>query len=139
AAPDGSIYALALSEAAATTRSSAASATATVEAAAATTAVTAATEDASAASQAQPQPTRSRSDLTNARSAVFHILADGATDVVWSSTSITGFALAAGANGVLLGTSDKGRIYSITDDGRDTLLLQSTEGQVSTLAVRGLD
>src|SRR5207244_4839418 len=38
AAPDGSIYALALSEAAATTRSSAASATATVEAAAATTA-----------------------------------------------------------------------------------------------------
>ena len=136
AAPDGSIYALALSEVAATTRSSATSATAAVEASAATTAVT---EDATAASQAQPQPTRSRSDLTNARSAVFHILPDGATDVVWSSTSITGFALAAGANGVLLGTSDKGRIYSIREDGRDTLLLQSSEGQISTLVTRGLD
>jgi len=39
----------------------------------------------------------------------------------------------------LLGTSDKGRIYSITDDGRDTLLLQSPEGQVSAIATHGSD
>jgi hypothetical protein len=40
---------------------------------------------------------------------------------------------------VLVGTADKGRIYSVTNDGRDTLLLQSTEGQISTFAVRGTE
>jgi hypothetical protein len=58
---------------------------------------------------------------------------------VWSSTSVTGFAVSATGSGVLLGTSDKGRIYSITDDGRDTLLLQSPEGQVSAIATHGSD
>jgi sugar lactone lactonase YvrE len=132
AAGDGSIYALALSEAASTMRA----ATATSDAATAAAATT--TEDAVATPQVQPAtPTRSRNDLSNVRSAIFRILPDGGTDVVWSSTSITGFALMAGRNGVLLGTSDKGRIYSITDDGRDTLLLQSTEGQISSIAARG--
>jgi len=41
--------------------------------------------------------------------------------------------------GVLIGTSDKGRIYSVTDSGRDTLLLQTTEGQISSLVARGTD
>jgi hypothetical protein len=41
--------------------------------------------------------------------------------------------------GVLIGTSDKGRIYSVTDSGRDTLLLQTTEGQISSLMARGSD
>jgi hypothetical protein len=41
--------------------------------------------------------------------------------------------------GVLIGTSDKGRVYSVTDSGRDTLLLQTTEGQVSSLMSRGSD
>ena len=40
------------------------------------------------------------------------------------------------AGTVLVGTSDKGRIYSVTNDGRDTLLLQSTEGQISSLLTR---
>ena len=37
---------------------------------------------------------------------------------------------------MLIGTADKGRIYSVTNDGRDTLLLQSPEGQISSLLVR---
>jgi hypothetical protein len=37
---------------------------------------------------------------------------------------------------VLIGTADKGRIYSVTNDGRDTLLLQSPEGQISSLFVK---
>jgi hypothetical protein len=37
---------------------------------------------------------------------------------------------------VLIGTADKGRIYSVTNDGRDTLLLQSPEGQISSLLVK---
>lgn len=131
AAQDGSIYALALSEAASTARATASTGDAATPAA--TT-----TEDAVVTPQVQPAtPTRSRNDLNNVRSAIFRILPDGGTDVVWSSTSITGFALMASRNGVLLGTSDKGRIYSITDDGRDTLLLQSTEGQISSMAARG--
>ena len=131
-ADDGAIYALGLSDAVAVNRPQA---TAAAEAAATTPAAT--DETAGAAQTQQPQPTRSRNDLTNVRSAVFRILADGGTDIVWSSTSITGFALLATRTGALLGTSDKGRIYSITNDGRDTLLLQSPEGQISALIARG--
>jgi hypothetical protein len=36
----------------------------------------------------------------------------------------------------LIGTADKGRIYSVTNDGRDTLLLQSPEGQISSMLVK---
>jgi sugar lactone lactonase YvrE len=139
-APDGSIYALALSEARSGAQS--ASATQSGDASVIVTAIAAATgaDDAAAVQAAQaPQTARSRNDLTNVRSAVFHILPDGGSDVVWSSTSITGFAIMANQGGVLIGTSDKGRIYSVTDDGRDTLLLQSTEGQISSLVGRGGD
>src|SRR5687767_9003766 len=132
-ADDGSIYALGLSDAVAVNRPQTA---ATAEAA--TTAAT--TEETAGTQQTQPaQPSRSRNDLNNVRSAVFRILSDGGTDIVWSSTSVTGFALLATRNGVLLGTSDKGRIYSITNDGRDTLLLQSPEGQISSMVARGAD
>jgi hypothetical protein len=137
-APDGSIYALALGESAATTKAST-SAAAAPDVAAAATAV--ATTDETGAVQAvqQQQPARSRNDLSNARTAVFHILSDGSTDVLWSSTTVTGFAVVASPGGVLIGTSDKGRIYSLSDDGRDTLLLQSTEGQISAMVARGSD
>jgi hypothetical protein len=69
---------------------------------------------------------------------VFRILPDGAADVVWSSTTVTAFSIAPAlqAGSVLIGTADKGRIYSVTNDGRDTLLLQSTEGQISSFLVR---
>ena len=61
----------------------------------------------------QQAPVRSRNDVSNARSAVFRILPDGATDVVWSSPSVTAFAIAPAlqAGSVLIGTADKGRIY----------------------------
>lgn len=138
-APDGSIYALALSEAASTTRASQ-TASQTGDGSTVTTTVTtiATTEETTASAQAQ-SPSRSRNDLTGVRSAVFRILPDGGTDIVWSSTSVTGFTITATPGGVLIGTSDKGRLYSVTADGRDTLLLQSTEGQISSLAARGAD
>src|SRR5205807_10166131 len=141
AAADGSVYALALGDAAATTKAGAAATstdTSAAVAAAVTSTVSATDEAAAQVAQAQ-QPVRSRNDLTNARSAVYRILPDGGSDVVWSSTSVTGFAVLAARGGVLVGTSDKGRIYSVTDDGRDTLLLQSTEGQISSLIARGAD
>jgi sugar lactone lactonase YvrE len=137
-AADGSIYALGLGDAAATAKTAtAATADATAAAAAVSTAVTA--TDEAAAAQAQPTPARSRNDLAGARSAVFRILPDGGTDIVWSSTTVTAFTVLATKGGVLIGTSDKGRVYSVTDDGRDTLLLQTTEGQISSLITRGAD
>jgi hypothetical protein len=140
-AADGSVYALALGESAATAKTGTAGAT-TSDAAAVTAAVTATvTADETGVVQLapQPQPARSRNDLTNARTAVFHILPDGSSDVLWSSTTVTGFAVLAAPGGVFIGTSDKGRIYRVTDDGRDTLLLQSTEGQISALVTKGTD
>lgn len=141
-AADGSIYALALSDAAATAR---APSTPVVtpsqpsEGATPSTSVTiTAIDETGAPIQGQPGQARSRSDVSNARSAVFRILPDGATDVVWSSPTVTAFAIAPALQpgSVLIGTADKGRIYSVTNDGRDTLLLQSPEGQISSLLVR---
>jgi hypothetical protein len=141
-APDGSIYALALSDAASTARVAGQSANVIQpgDASSVVTSITASSADeAATALAAASQPARSRNDLSNVRSAVFHILPDGSSDVVWSSTSVIGFAVTAARGGVLIGTSDKGRIYSVTDDGRDTLLLQSTEGQISALIAHGAD
>src|SRR5829696_4666051 len=141
-AADGSIYALALSDAAATARTPSTPPVTSPqpsEGATPTTSVTiTAIDETGAPIQGQGGPTHSRSDVSNARSAVFRILPDGATDVVWSSTTVTAFSIAPALQpgSVLIGTADKGRIYSVTNDGRDTLLLQSPEGQISSLLVR---
>ena len=141
-AADGSIYALALSDAASTARAPSTVPVATpqpTEGAVPTTSVTiTAIDESGQPIQGQAAAARSRSDLSTARSAVFRILPDGATDVVWSSPTVTAFAIAPSLQpgSVLIGTADKGRIYSVTNDGRDTLLLQSPEGQISSLLVR---
>lgn len=139
-AADGSIYALALSDAAATARSpSTPPVSPQPDGGTPTTSVTiTAIDETGAPIQGQGGPARSRSDVSNARSAVFRILPDGATDVVWSSTTVTAFSIAPALTpgSVLIGTADKGRIYSVTNDGRDTLLLQSPEGQISSLLVK---
>ena len=141
-AADGSIYALALSDAAASARPPStppATSPQPSEGATPSTSVTiTAIDETGAPIQGQPSQARSRNDVSNARSAVFRILPDGATDVVWSSPTVTAFAItpALQPGSVLIGTADKGRIYSVTNDGRDTLLLQSPEGQISSLLVR---
>jgi sugar lactone lactonase YvrE len=132
---DGSVYVLALSDSASSSTASTTVSTTTV------TAVSVPAAPASAGDDANPQPTpsRSRNDLNNVKSAVFRILPDGGSEILWSSPGVTGFSIKANpkGGGVLLGTSDKGRVYSITNDGRETLLLQSNEGQISTLTGQG--
>jgi hypothetical protein len=138
-APDGSIYVLALGDAASTTRPATGATPTSTDASAPTATVTmTAVDETGAAIQQTPTLARSRTDTTNARSAVFRILPDGGTDTIWSSTSITAFAIAPGRQpgSVLIGTADKGRIYSVTNEGRDTLLLQSSEGQISSFVTR---
>ncbi len=125
--PDGSIYVLALGE----------SASAATPAAA--TANPAAPESKTVSANKSPftpePPQKSRYDLTGAKSAVYRILPDGGTDVLWTSTTIAGFSLYAHqtGNGVMLGTSDKGRIYSIGNDGRETLMMQTEASKISTI------
>jgi hypothetical protein len=142
-AADGSIYALALSDAASAARQQSVPAPTppggeSGNAPTASVTITA-IDETGVPIQSQGQPTRSRTDISNARSAVFRILPDGASDVVWSSSSITAFAIAPALQpgSVLIGTADKGRIYSVTNDGRDTLLLQSSEGQISSFVTKG--
>ncbi|MCA1590838.1 MAG: hypothetical protein LC734_10745, partial [Acidobacteria bacterium] len=131
--PDGSLYALAIGESAsAQTPQPAPAATATPEIK---------TVAAGKPNPLQPEPPpKSRYDLTGAKSAVYRILPDGGSDILWSSQAVTGFSLHAhqAGNGVLLGTSDKGRIYNITNDARETLVLQSDASQVSTLLATGV-
>lgn len=129
---DGSVYALALGD------STVPSLTPSVTSAAAA-APPSNTVSAEKANPAAPEPTpKSRYELSNAKSAVYRILPDGGSDVIWNS-AVAAFSVAAdpNGNGVLVGTSDKGRIYGVTNEGRETLLLQSNEGQISTFQVRG--
>jgi len=125
---DGSIYALALGDSASVAKQTPA------PGAAENTNVAV---DPNNPPQPEPPP-KSRYDLTTAKAAVYRILPDGGSEIIWNSASVTPFSIAANqnGNGVLLGTSDKGRIYSVTNDGQETLLLQSNEGQVSTILQR---
>lgn len=133
AGPDGSIYVLALGESASAAVPTSGQPTPT------------ATPESKPVSADKPNPSapeppaKSRYDLTGAKSAVYRILPDGGTDVLWASTSVTGFSIYAHqtGSGVLLGTSDKGRIYNISNAGRETLVLQSDTNQISTIRSQG--
>ncbi|MEO8072008.1 MAG: hypothetical protein ABI686_02065 [Acidobacteriota bacterium] len=125
---DGSVYVLAVSDAASASK--------------ADTPVTTPTPETTEANVATPTPEptpKSLYDLSTAKSAVYRILPDGGNDIIWNSPTVTAFSIAANPNGsgVFIGTSDKGRVYSVQNDGSETLLLQSDEGQISTLKSRG--
>ncbi|MBK6751596.1 MAG: hypothetical protein IPG67_16765 [Acidobacteria bacterium] len=129
--PDGSVYVLALGESA-----SAKSA----EPAAAPAAAESKTVSVDKPNPATPEPAaKSKYDLTAAKSAVYRIMPDGGTDILWASPTVVGFSLYAHqtGKGVLLGTSDKGRIYNIGNDGRETLVLQTDASQISTIRSAG--
>lgn len=128
---DGSVYALALGE-------SASVAKAPEPAASPSPTDKTVSADKPVSMQPEPPP-KSRYDLTGAKTAVYRISADGGSDIIFSSSTITGFSIYAHqtGNGVLLGTSDKGRIYNIGNDGRETLVLQSDASQISTIFSQG--
>ena len=132
--PDGSIYALAIGESAAASAPAAPTPAATPE-------TKAAASDKAAPPSAPAQPQKSRYDLGGARSAVYRILPDGGSEILWASTTVTAFSIHAHrtGTGVLIGTGDKGRIYNIANDGRDTLVLQTDADQISTIRAVGTD
>lgn len=124
--PDGSVYVLAIDESASNAKP-------------ASTPATGADNKTVAAGSQTPTPpapqTKSRYDLTGAKSAVYRILPVGGNDILWASGGVSGFSIHAHktGSGVLLGTSDKGRIYNIGNDGSEQLVLQSDAGQISTI------
>ncbi|MBK7392691.1 MAG: hypothetical protein IPI64_05230 [Chloracidobacterium sp.] len=129
---DGSVYALALAESV--------SAPKPADAAAAPAAAESKTVTVEKPNATTPEaPAKSRYDLKEAKSAVYRILPDGATDIIWASGTVVGFSIYAHqtGNGVLIGTSDKGRIYNVTNEGRETLALQTDASQISTIHSSG--
>lgn len=129
--PDGSIYALALGESASVAKPPEASASPSPES-------KTVSSDKPGPTQSEG-PAKSRYDLTNAKTAVYRITPDGGNDILFASTTVTGFSLYAHktGSGVLMGTSDKGRIYNISNSGRDSLALQTEANQISTIVSQG--
>lgn len=130
--PDGSVYALAVGESAAAAKPA--------EGAAAITPTESKPVTVEKPNPLNPEPAaKSRYDLSAAKSAVYRISPDGGSDIIWASATVTGFSVYAHktGNGVLIGTSDKGRIYNVTNAGRETLLLQTGASQISTIISAG--
>jgi sugar lactone lactonase YvrE len=85
-----------------------------------------------------PSISSGRGKAEGARSAVFHILPDGGSEVYWRANDAVGFGMRPLADGrVLVGTGSKGRIYQIAADRSYTLLIQSPEDQTSTIFTIG--
>lgn len=80
----------------------------------------------------QEKPTKSRYDFNNTKSAIYKISTDGNSVVIWNS-NLSAFSIIATSNGVLVGTSDKGRIYLVNKTAEESLVLETGEGQISKL------
>ena len=128
--PDGSLYVLALGESASVPKTPETSPTVAPEIKPVTV---------ERPIMAAPETVKSRYDLTAAKTAVYRVMSDGGNDLLWASSTISGFSIYAHqtGNGVLLGTSDKGRIYDIRNDGSEILALQSDASQISTIRSAG--
>jgi sugar lactone lactonase YvrE len=81
---------------------------------------------------------KSRNDTSSSKSVVYMLGLGGAEEVIWNSSSVGAFSLLTTTNGdVLIGTSDKGRIYSVDREAKQSLLVQTDELQVSRLIRQG--
>jgi hypothetical protein len=123
--PDGTVVALALSESVSTK---------TETPAASTGAKTVSVEKPHPANPEQPR--KSRHDLSGAKSAVHRIDPDGASSVIWNSSSVAAFSLDvdAASRRVLIGTGDNARTYQVELDGSaERLVTQLSQDQVSDI------
>jgi hypothetical protein len=135
---DGSVYALALAEAAGSGASSAAAAstTSTPTVISSEEGVTVTISDIQVldSSSSSGSTTTAASSGSQAKSALYRIDANGVTDVVWSSNDIIAFTANIDDNGrALIGTGQKGRIYSAMLHSKPSLQIQSTEANTSRI------
>lgn len=83
-------------------------------------------------------PSKSRNDTSASKSIVYLIKSGGAQEIVWNSTAISAFSILPNRNGdVLVGTSDKGRIFSVDREAKQSLLVQTDELHVSKMIRSG--
>lgn len=72
------------------------------------------------------------------KSALYRLDANGASDTLWDSKDAAAFAIALDADGrAMIGTGQKGRIYSVAAGQKPALLAQSTEAQTSRFVRAG--
>jgi hypothetical protein len=145
-ADDGSIYALGINQSSAATTKTASLGASTTTALSGEGVVTISASD-DGDTPVVLQATDVSSSLSSSskggkadgsRSAVFRILPDGGSEVLWRSNDTVGFGLRPLADGrVLVGTGSKGRIYQVTRNNSYTLLIQSPEDQTSTIFALG--
>lgn len=145
-APDGSTYALGISQQASAQRQAGIGVSSSTTLSSEGTITISTSDDAETVSSVQSDLSaftsqgqgQSRGKADGARSAVFRLSPDGGNDVYWRSNDTVGFGLRPLSDGrVLVGTSNKGRIYSIAPDRSNTLLIQSPEDQTSTIIAVG--
>ncbi|NNE65927.1 MAG: hypothetical protein HKN33_05115 [Pyrinomonadaceae bacterium] len=127
--PDGSVYALALSESVSTKTPDPVDPNASPD-----NTVSVKVPD-PAVPPAPPVPGKSRYDTSSSKSVVYRVLPDGTVDIIWNSEKVPAFSIVADpkGGGVFVGTSDRGRIFRISDTARESLLLQTEEEQISNL------
>jgi sugar lactone lactonase YvrE len=140
-APDGSIYALSVSQQGATQKSTSlgASSTSSLSGDGVIRISTSDEEGSVSVQSAEVSSSASSSSRSSgAKSSVYRILPDGGNEMLWSSGDTIGFTMKLMPNGnVLVGTGSKGRIYSISADRSQTLLIQSLEEQTSAIFAVG--
>jgi len=129
-APDGTIYALGLSEREA--RSSSAPPPPTspppVTAVSSTGSVTVTITS----FDLTPAVTSSEPDAQNVTAVLYRLRPSGEVETLWNAPSFSAFCVTLDESGnALLGTNDKGRIYAVDPRGNATLLVQAPEAQVS--------
>ena len=82
--------------------------------------------------------TKSRNDTSSAKSIVHMLRIGGAHEIIWNSLNMTAFSLLATKSGeVLIGTADRGRIYSVNQEAKRSLLIQTDELQISRMIRSG--
>ncbi|MDX2040236.1 MAG: hypothetical protein SF097_03260 [Acidobacteriota bacterium] len=143
---NGEIYALALAESAGSGSSNAASASSSASPAqpiddgGGVTIVISdvQTIDSPASAGGSSSSSASSGGGSSAKSALYRVNANGAADTVWESKDAAAFAVALDANGqALIGTGQKGRIYSVTAGQKPGLLAQTSEAQTSRFVRAG--
>jgi len=134
---DGEIYALALSEAAGSggsnaTPAASASAPTVISADEGVTVTISDVQVVETPSAATTTASSPRTAGDQAKSALYRIDASGASDAIWDSREIVAFAVTLDDSGrALVGTGQKGRIYSVAAGRKPILLVQSPEAQTS--------
>lgn len=143
---NGEIYALALAESAGSGSSNAASASSSASPAqpiddgGGVTIVISdvQTIDSPASAGGSSSSSASSGGGSSAKSALYRVNANGAADTVWESRDAAAFAVALDANGqALIGTGQKGRIFSVTAGQKPGLLAQTSEAQTSRFVRAG--